>query len=109
MMYTSTGSTCQSVIVPHHGSGSCWVAGEVIRSTLEDYRERRWQATGLGNYLFRLDRDRVVDATRRVRLPGPCRLAAHFPLPSASAAGLSISTCPAAKPARSHRRSWTLS
>ena len=43
-------------------------AGEIIRSSLEDHRERKWQALGLGNYLFRLDKHRVLDATRKVQL-----------------------------------------
>ena len=41
--------------------------GEVVRNFVADLREREYDATGLGScYMFRLDRDRVCDATRKV-------------------------------------------
>ena len=41
--------------------------GETIRSSLEDLREQEYERSGLGSsYLFRVDRDTVVDATKKV-------------------------------------------
>lgn len=41
--------------------------GEAIRSCLEDIREAQYMRSGLGSsYLFRVDKDSVVDATKRV-------------------------------------------
>ena len=41
--------------------------GELIRSSLEDIREATYERSGLGSsYLFRVDKDQVVDATKRV-------------------------------------------
>ena len=41
--------------------------GEVVRNIMSDRRERGYDASGLGScYMFRLDDDRVVDATRKV-------------------------------------------
>ncbi len=37
--------------------------GEVIRSELTDIREKRYEAQNRGIYMFRLDEDRVLDAT----------------------------------------------
>jgi len=37
--------------------------GEIIRSDLTDIREKKYEATNHGIYMFRLDDDRVVDAT----------------------------------------------
>lgn len=37
--------------------------GEVIRSVLTDKRERHYEDLGVGCYMFRLDKMRVVDAT----------------------------------------------
>ena len=37
--------------------------GEVIRSNLTDIREKRYEDQNRGIYMFRLDDDRVVDAT----------------------------------------------
>lgn len=43
--------------------------GELIRSSLEDIREAAYERSGLGSsYLFRVDKDQVVDATKRVCL-----------------------------------------
>jgi len=39
-------------------------AGEVIRATVADIRERRYEAQGIGCYMFRHGEDDVVDATR---------------------------------------------
>jgi SET domain-containing protein len=38
-------------------------AGEVIRSTVADVRERRYESQGIGCYMFRHGDDDVVDAT----------------------------------------------
>ena len=42
-------------------------AGEVVRSSVADFRERSSYDTlvGAGTYMFRIDEERVVDATRR--------------------------------------------
>lgn len=41
--------------------------GETIRSSLEDSKELEYQQAGLGSsYLFRVDKDTVVDATKKV-------------------------------------------
>lgn len=41
--------------------------GEVIPSTLEDIREKAYQRQGLdSSYLFRIDREYVIDATKKV-------------------------------------------
>jgi SET domain-containing protein len=37
--------------------------GEVIRSDLTDLREKRYTEQNRGIYMFRLDDDRVLDAT----------------------------------------------
>src|SRR6218665_550896 len=37
--------------------------GEVIRAALTDKRERHYEGVGVGCYMFRLDKTRVVDAT----------------------------------------------
>ncbi|KAI5727813.1 hypothetical protein M8J77_007267 [Diaphorina citri] len=37
--------------------------GEIIRSELSDFREKQYEAKNRGIYMFRLDEDRVVDAT----------------------------------------------
>jgi len=37
--------------------------GEVIRSDLTDVREKKYEAQNRGIYMFRLDDDRVLDAT----------------------------------------------
>ena len=43
--------------------------GETIRSSLEDCKELEYQQSGLGSsYLFRVDKDTVVDATKKVLL-----------------------------------------
>ena len=40
--------------------------GEVIRSLVADERERRYESMGIGSsYLFRLDSESVIDATKR--------------------------------------------
>lgn len=40
--------------------------GEVIRSLVADERERRYESMGIGSsYLFRLDMESVIDATKR--------------------------------------------
>lgn len=40
--------------------------GEVIRSLVADERERRYENMGIGSsYLFRLDMESVIDATKR--------------------------------------------
>ena len=50
--------------------------GETIRSSLEDCKEAEYQRSGLGSsYLFRVDKDTVVDATKKVML---------FPFPLSS-------------------------
>lgn len=38
-------------------------AGDLIRSPLADIREKRYDAAGLGTYLFRIDDYKIVDAT----------------------------------------------
>ena len=45
----------------------CEYVGELIRRPLEDAREQQWQAQGRANYLFRRDKEWVIDATKRVR------------------------------------------
>ena len=40
--------------------------GEVIRSLIADEREHRYEGMGIGSsYLFRLDGESVIDATKR--------------------------------------------
>lgn len=40
--------------------------GELVRQTVADDRERRYEAQGIGSsYLFRVDHDYIIDATRR--------------------------------------------
>ena len=44
--------------------------GELIRLKLSDAREAEYEASGLGSsYLFRIDLEWVVDATKKVRIP----------------------------------------
>ena len=38
-------------------------AGELIRSTLTDKRERYYDSKGIGCYMFKIDENLVVDAT----------------------------------------------
>jgi histone-lysine N-methyltransferase SETD1 len=38
-------------------------AGEVVRQSVADVREKRYQKAGLGNYFFAINREYVVDAT----------------------------------------------
>lgn len=39
--------------------------GEIIRQAVADERERRYEAAGIGSsYLFRVDHDYIIDATR---------------------------------------------
>lgn len=40
-------------------------AGELIRSTLTDQRERYYNSRGIGCYMFKIDDNLVVDATMR--------------------------------------------
>lgn len=40
-------------------------AGELIRSTLTDKRERYYDGRGIGCYMFKIDENLVVDATIR--------------------------------------------
>lgn len=40
-------------------------AGELIRATLTDKREKRYESRGIGCYMFRIDDNCVVDATMR--------------------------------------------
>lgn len=40
-------------------------AGELIRSTLTDQRERYYNSRGIGCYMFKIDENLVVDATMR--------------------------------------------
>lgn len=40
-------------------------AGELIRSTLTDKRERNYNSRGIGCYMFKIDDNLVVDATMR--------------------------------------------
>lgn len=40
-------------------------AGELIRSTLTDKRERYYDSRGIGCYMFKIDDNLVVDATMR--------------------------------------------
>lgn len=40
-------------------------AGELIRSTLTDKRERYYDGRGIGCYMFKIDDNFVVDATMR--------------------------------------------
>jgi histone-lysine N-methyltransferase MLL1 len=40
-------------------------AGELIRSVLCDVRERKYEQKGIGCYMFRVNRDLVVDATMK--------------------------------------------
>ncbi|EFC50365.1 predicted protein, partial [Naegleria gruberi] len=43
--------------------------GEVIREALSDIREKRYEQIGIGSsYLFRLDNDLIIDATKRGNL-----------------------------------------
>lgn len=43
--------------------------GEVIPSGMEDVRERQYQKQGLdSSYLFRIDKDFVIDATKKAGL-----------------------------------------
>jgi hypothetical protein len=43
--------------------------GEVIRSATADHREQVYEATGIGSsYLFRVDNDNVIDATKKGNL-----------------------------------------
>ncbi len=39
--------------------------GEVIRQSVADHREKRYNAQGIGSsYMFRIDQDTIVDATK---------------------------------------------
>lgn len=40
-------------------------AGELIRSTLTDKREKYYDSKGIGCYMFKIDENLVVDATMR--------------------------------------------
>ncbi|KNC47186.1 SET-domain-containing protein [Thecamonas trahens ATCC 50062] len=39
--------------------------GEVIRSTVSDVRERRYDSEGIGCYMFKIDDEHIVDATKK--------------------------------------------
>jgi histone-lysine N-methyltransferase SETD1 len=40
--------------------------GQVVRQGVADERERRYEAAGIGSsYLFRVDHDYIIDATKR--------------------------------------------
>ncbi|KAL6752802.1 hypothetical protein V8C86DRAFT_1832704 [Haematococcus lacustris] len=54
--------------------------GEVVRWQLVDARERMYQALGLDDYMFRVDGEIVVDATRK---GGPARFINHCCEPNA--------------------------
>jgi hypothetical protein len=44
-------------------------SGEVIRQSMADQREKRYNAQGIGSsYMFRIDHDTIVDATKRGNL-----------------------------------------
>ena len=54
--------------------------GELIRLKLSDAREAEYEASGLGSsYLFRIDHEWVVDATKKVQcnhsITGGCTIA----------------------------------
>jgi len=67
--------------------------GQVVRQTVADLREKRYEAVGIGSsYMFRVDGDAIVDATRygnlarfinhscsvsTVGLSPSCRLSVH--------------------------------
>ena len=43
--------------------------GEMVRQAVADERERRYEAAGIGSsYLFRVDHDYIIDATRNGNL-----------------------------------------
>jgi len=43
--------------------------GEVVRPTVADEREKKYERRGMGSsYMFRIDDDAVIDATVMVRL-----------------------------------------
>lgn len=62
--------------------------GEVIRAAMGDAREQRYEDDGLGScYLFRLDRDAIVDATR---IGGMARFINHCCDPNADALHITL-------------------
>ena len=43
--------------------------GQMVRQAVADEREKRYEAAGIGSsYLFRVDHDYIIDATRRGNL-----------------------------------------
>lgn len=43
--------------------------GEVVRQKIADERERRYETSGIGSsYLFRIDDDQIIDATKKGNL-----------------------------------------
>lgn len=57
-------------------------AGELIRSTLTDKRERYYDGKGIGCYMFKIDDNFVVDATMRGNaarfINHSCDVSTHF-------------------------------
>lgn len=56
---------CINVIIVIIGEMVIEYAGELIRSTLTDKRERYYDGRGIGCYMFKIDENLVVDATMR--------------------------------------------
>ncbi|KAJ3319719.1 Histone-lysine N-methyltransferase setd1a [Boothiomyces sp. JEL0866] len=57
--------------------------GEIIRQKVADIREKNYEAVGIGSsYLFRIDEDRIIDATRKGNV---ARLINHCCDPNCSA------------------------
>ena len=57
--------------------------GETIRSSLEDMREAKYEQSGLdSSYLFRVDKDTVVDATKKVIIRTDKTFLTSFPDPN---------------------------
>jgi hypothetical protein len=50
-------------LFPPQGEMVIEYAGELIRSTLTDKRERYYDSKGIGCYMFKIDDNLVVDAT----------------------------------------------
>lgn len=62
-------SNCEGLDVnldyPFPGEMVIEYAGELIRATLTDKREKHYESKGIGCYMFRIDDNFVVDATMR--------------------------------------------
>lgn len=72
-------------------------AGELIRSTLTDKRERYYDGRGIGCYMFKIDENLVVDATMRGNaarfINHACEVSSHHSRYATEIESITVSTC----------------